>query len=93
MSNVGDVVTVVSMLGEVVGKLKEETSSGYVLEDPRLFVPSNDGQGGFSPGLCMTGKTELKEAHFNKNVVLTVLPSHDVIEKGWREATSGIVVP
>ena len=93
MANVGDVVTVVTMLGEVIGKLKEETEQGYVLESPRLFVPGEGGTGGFSPGLCMTGKTNLNETHLNKAVVLTVVPSHETIEKGWREAVSGIVVP
>ena len=89
----GEIVTIVSMMGELVGRLKEETTDSYVLEDPRLFVPSGDGQnGGFSPGLCMTGKIELTEAKINKAVVLTVVPSHKSIEDGWRQATSGIVV-
>ena len=45
---VGDVVTVVSMLGEVIGKLTKETKDSVELADPRLFVPGESGTGGFS---------------------------------------------
>ena len=89
---VGDVVTVVSMLGEVIGKLTKETKDFVELGDPRLFVPGENGSGGFSPGLCMTGQTKLSEAQFNKAVVLTVVPAHESIANGWREATSGIIL-
>ena len=91
----GKVVTLVTMMGEIVGRLKEETTTGFLVEDPRLFVPTQgDGQqGGFAPGVSMTGKQELSEAHFNRDVVLTVIPAHDVIEQGWREVTSGIITP
>ena len=89
----GEVVTVISMLGEIIGKLKEETEDGYVLTDPRLFVPGEGGTGGFSPGLCMTGKTNLKEVTLSKAVVLTIVPSHETIADGWRQAVTGIVVP
>ena len=93
----GEVVTLVTMMGEIVGRLKEETTDGYVLEDPRLFVPTQgEGQGqsgGFAPGVSMTGKQELKEGHFNRAVVLTCIPAHEVIESGWREVVSGIITP
>jgi hypothetical protein len=88
----GEVVTLVTMMGEVVGRLKQEMDSGYVLESPRLFVPGQDGQGGFAPGLSMTGKQDLKEAHLSKHVVLTCIPSHPEIEAGWIEVTSGLIV-
>ena len=89
----GDVVTVVTMMGEVVGRLKEETSTGYVIESPRLFVPAPDSSaGGFAPGLSMTGKQDLSDATVNKSVVLTVIPTHHDVEAGWIQATSGIVV-
>ena len=54
----GEVVTLVTMMGEIVGRLKEETDSGYALENPRLFVPGENNAGGFAPGLSMTGKQE-----------------------------------
>ena len=93
MSNIGNVVTVVTILGEIVGRCKEETDTSVTLESPRLFVPAqSDQSGGFAPGLCMTGKVNLDEAVLNKAVFLTIVPSHDEIEKGWLSATSGIVI-
>jgi hypothetical protein len=87
-----DVVTAVTMLGEVVGKYLEEDDTSFTLGDPRLFVPGQDGKGGFAPGLSMTGSQELNEAKINKAVCLSVIPSHPEIEAGWREITSGIIV-
>lgn len=88
----GEVVTVVTMMGEVVGRLKKESETGYTIEDPRLFVPGREGNsGGFAPGVCMTGQQNLSEAQFNRGVVLCVIPSHPEIEAGWREAVTGLV--
>ena len=78
----------------MVGRLKEETTNGYVLESPRLFVPAQgENGGGFAPGLSMTGEQHTKEASINKAVVLTVVQTHEGVAKGWTEATSGIVMP
>ena len=90
----GDVVTLVTMMGEVIGRLKEETTQGYLLESPRLFVPdpNNGANGGLAPGVSMTGVQEPKESHFNRGVVLTVTPTHGEIEKAWVSATSGIIL-
>ena len=90
----GEVVTVVTMMGEIVGRLKDETTEGYLLESPRLFVPAQgESSGGFAPGLSMTGVQDTKEAVINKDLVLTVVETHDAVAKGWREATSGILTP
>ena len=88
----GEVVTVLTMMGEVIGRLKEETSTGYVIESPRLFVPGEDNRGGFAPGLSMTGSQEPGQATINKAVTLTVLKTHSDVEAGWVQATSGIVI-
>jgi hypothetical protein len=87
----GEVVTVVSMLGEVVGRLKEETETSVTLTDPRLFVQQDQGAG-FAPGVCMTGQKDPSEITFNKSVVLTVLLTHDDLVKGWTSATTGIIL-
>ena len=90
----GEVVTVVSMMGEIVGRLKEETTNGYVIESPRLFVPAQgESSGGFAPGLSMTGQQDLNEATINGAVVMTVIECHPEIAKAWTQATSGIVMP
>ena len=93
MSNVGNVVTCVTMLGEIVGRVKEETDTSVTLSSPRLFVPAQDGQeGGFSPGISMTGRINLDEAVLSKHVLLTVVPCHEQVEQGWQQATSGIIL-
>ena len=90
----GEVVTVESMMGEVIGRLKEETTDGYVIESPRLFVPAQgETAGGFAPGLCMTGVQNPNESHINKQVTLTVTKTHEEIAKAWVQATAGIALP
>ena len=94
MKAVGEIVTVVTMMGEVVGRLKEETSFGYVLESPRLFVPAQgESSGGFAPGLSMTGVQNPNEGTINKQVALTVCITHQQVADGWVQATSGLVMP
>ena len=90
----GEVVTLVSMMGEVVGRLKEETTDGYVIESPRLFVPAQgETSGGFAPGLSMTGEQNPDQATINKGLVMAVVKTHEGVAKGWVEATSGIALP
>ena len=89
-----EVVTVITMMGEIVGRLKEETDTGYVVESPRLFVPAQEETaGGFAPGLSMTGNQHPNSATINKHLVLTVVKTHEQVAKGWQEATSSIIVP
>ena len=89
-----EVVTVITMMGEIVGRLKEETETGYVVESPRLFVPAQaETSGGFAPGLSMTGDQHPNSAHINKHLVMTVVKTHEQVAKGLQEATSSIVLP
>ena len=91
MSN--DVVAVISMMGEIVGRIEDETATTVTLASPRLFVPGQDASGGgFAPGCSMVGAQDLKSATFNKSVILTIIPAHESIVKGWVEYTSGIIV-
>ena len=90
----GDVVTIVSMLGEMIGEFVSEGSDTVTLKAPRVFVPTQGEQsGGFAPGLSMTGEQDMKgEVVFNKSVVLCVVPSHEVIAKRYREAVTGLAL-
>ena len=91
MSN--EIVTVVTMMGEVVGRVKSEDEHSVTLESPRLFVPGQDQQGGgFAPGISMTGVQDPKEATINKAVVLSMIETHKAVADGWVEITSGIIV-
>lgn len=83
----GDVVSVITMAGEMVGKLKE-IGTTITLEDPRMLIQTEQGMG-FAHGVCVTGETNPKEIAFQQYVFVT--PTKDEIVKGWREATSGII--
>jgi hypothetical protein len=91
-ANNGDIVTLVTTLGEVIGKVSGNTPETLTLEKPRLFVPGEGGKSGFAPGICMTGETEPEELEFNMNNVLTVTKSHQQIADGWTQATTGIAL-
>jgi hypothetical protein len=85
------VVTVLTPLGEMIGRLESVDTTSVTLKDPRLFI-SQDGGGGFAPGISMTGEMNPKEVTYQLNNVIAILKSHDDIEKGWQQATSGIVL-
>ena len=91
----GEVVTLLTTIGEVIGKLTEERTSGsetcLIVESPRMFVQTQDGMG-FAPGIGMTGKPEPKTASFNLAHVITVTEPHPSVVDSWREMVSGLVV-
>lgn len=86
----GEIVSVVTPNGDVVGKLKSVTDSMAVLEDPRGFVQTAEGVG-FAPSVSIGCDHELSEVTFNMAMVLTITKTHSEIEKAWRQQTSGIV--
>ena len=83
----GDIVSVITLAGEVIGKLKE-IGSTITLEDPRMLIQTEQGMG-FAHGVCVTGESNPKEITFQQYVFVT--PTKEEIVKGWREATSGII--
>lgn len=87
--NNGDIVTVVTMSGEYIGKLKETTDDFVSLEDPRMLVMNEQGMG-FAHGLCVTGEKDPKEATF-KNYVICAKTNQQVSD-AWRTAVTGIVI-
>jgi hypothetical protein len=86
----GEIVSVVTPNGDVVGKLKQATDSMVILEDPRGFVQTAEGVG-FAPSVSIGCDHELSEVTFNMAMVLTVTKTHEEIAKAWRQQTSGIV--
>lgn len=88
----GEIVSVVTPNGDVIGKLKSATDSMVILEDPRGFVQTHEGVG-FAPSVSLGCDHELKEVTFNMALVLTITKTHTEIAKAWRQQTSGIVIP
>ena len=88
-----EVVTVLTHLGEIVGRLDEVTTNTVTIKDPRLFVPSQEGSGGgFAPGVSMTGELEPTSITLQLSAVVGVLESHEDVRKGWMQQTSGLVL-
>lgn len=85
----GDVVSVVSLAGEFVGKYNTIGAGTITIDDPRMLVQNETGMG-FAQGICVTGKQNPEEVTFATYVFVT--PVNTDIEKAYRQATSGIVI-
>jgi hypothetical protein len=85
----GDIVVVMTMAGEIIGKLVNDRESGITLEDPRTLIQGEGGVG-FAKGVCMSGKLDPKIMTINNYVFVTEV--NDDFEKAWRQATSGIII-
>lgn len=85
----GDIVTVLTVAGEFVGKLVSQ-DNGVTLSDPRMLVQNQNGIG-FASGVCMTGENEPKSVTFLDYIML--VQTNDKFEQAWRQATSGLVLP
>lgn len=84
-----EIVTVVSVLGEVVGRLKSMNDNELVIEDARMFVQTQEGAG-FAPGICLTGDST-KEVTVNRSAVFAVVKANEQASAAWRQQTSGII--
>ena len=92
---VEEIVTLVTMCGEIIGRVASEDATTILLKSPLLFVPSgsdNEG-GGFAPGISMTGAQNMPRGEFNKSCILTVIPAHPQVADGWLKATGSIRRP
>ena len=86
-----DIVTVITLAGEFVGKFVSKDESGLALEDPRMIVQGQDGQMGFARGICQTGVENPTDITFQQYLFVT--STNEEVQKAYRQATSGIVTP
>ena len=85
-----DVVTVVTIAGEYIGKFDQFEENGTLsIKDPRVLI-NQDGQMGFAKGICMTGNLEPDTVAFKDYVYVT--PTSEEFEQQYRSATSGILI-
>lgn len=89
--NKGDVVSVVNMAGEYVGRLVEINDKYVKVENPRMIVNGPDGMG-FAHGICVTGKQDPQEADFFIGGLVFVTEVNEEIMKAWQTQTSGIIL-
>jgi len=87
----GDVVSLVTLTGEYVGKFEDESPNGITLKDPRWVIHGEQGMG-FAHGLCATGKHNPSKVEFNRGGMVFVTESNEDIEKAYRQAVSGLIV-
>lgn len=86
----GEIVTAVTLSGEIIGRLTSVESETFHLDSPRLFIPGEPP--GFAPGICMTGNSHPEEAMIFKSTVVAVVKTHPDLAAQWVQATSGIVL-
>jgi hypothetical protein len=86
----GDVISVVTLSGEYIGKLNEtHDDGGLTLDDPRMLIAGDEGVG-FARGICMTGIENVNTVRFKDYVYFT--PTNLGFEKAYRKAVSGIIL-
>lgn len=85
----GDVLTVITMVGEFVGKFDTMGDGAISLEDPRMLIQNEQGMG-FARGICVTGEYDPKSVTFAQYVFVT--STNEDIEKAYRQATSGLII-
>lgn len=92
MSNIkkGDIVTIMTGIGEYIGKYQSEEGATVTANDPRLIVNTPEGDIGFGRGVCMSAKENPDQVIFKD--VLFVVKTNDSFEKAYIEAVSGLIV-
>lgn len=88
--NKGDVVTVMTGVGEYIGRLDKIDDGTVYVDNPRLIVRGEDGAIGFGRGVCMSAVENPSSVAFTET--LFTVKTNDSFEKAWIEATSGIIV-
>jgi|TARA_B110001450_G_C17435551_1_gene405713 hypothetical protein len=90
--NNGEVVTVVTVSGEYVGKLQTSAieDSFVKIVDPRMVLSNPEtGQMGFARGIAVTGEESPTAVTFHNVVFVT--PTNSKVREAYQEATSSIV--
>lgn len=84
-----DVVTVVAVSGEYVGRFVSNNGGAITLKDPRMLVHNEQGMG-FANGIAVTGKQDPTLVTFHSYVFAT--PTNEEVEKSYVQAVSGLVL-
>jgi len=91
MMKKNDILSVVTLTGEYIGKLVEFGGDGSVsLEDPRMLIAGDEGVG-FARGICMTGVENATSVRIQNYVYAT--PTNPDFSKAYRSAVSGLILP
>jgi hypothetical protein len=88
---VNDIVTVVTGVGEIIGRVQELDKHHITIKDPRTIIVSEQGAT-FAPGICLSGKREPSAVTLEWSNVVFALTTDENIANKWIQATSGIIV-
>ena len=89
--NKQDVVSIVTVSGEYIGKLIDESSDKITLGDPHMVTPNGESSG-FLPAVCLTGKQQPSSVSFNKSCVVLMIESQEEVAKQYRTSISGLIL-
>ena len=85
----GDIVTVMTISGEFVGKLERQDASSITITDPKFITVTQEGGMGFTNGIAMTGVQDPKEVTlYNVSFVVDTNPE---VVSAYRQAVSGLI--
>jgi hypothetical protein len=88
---IGEIVSVVTSAGEIVGRLKHDNDKDITITNPRSIMIA-DGGAGFAPSLSMAGERDPKEVTINRSHVVFMTKTNDTVNKVWIQQTSGLVI-
>jgi hypothetical protein len=88
MIEVGDIVSIITITGEYVGKCSVVKSGSITLERPVMVMATEQGMG-FAGSLAMTGEENPKEATFYN--VSHMTKTNSQVEAAYRQHTSGLI--
>tara|TARA_R110000868_G_scaffold406626_2_gene687219 strand:- start:725 stop:1027 length:303 start_codon:yes stop_codon:yes gene_type:complete len=90
----GSIVTVMTTMGEYVGKVAtNDSKTGITLTHPRMIVMNEENMG-FANGIAMTSVDMPKTVTFSSYIFVT--PTDEEVAAAWEQhtaETSGIVMP
>tara|TARA_B100000497_G_C7606130_1_gene364036 strand:- start:490 stop:768 length:279 start_codon:yes stop_codon:yes gene_type:complete len=86
-----DVITVISVAGEYIGKMVSEDTSKLTIADPKMLVNGEQGMG-FGNGVCVTGEKDPSSMTFYIGGIVFVAKTSEEVVKAYREATSGLII-
>jgi hypothetical protein len=87
-----DIVTVLTTIGEMVGRFVEENETTVTISSPKMFVNSPQGMG-FAPGICISScPKSVSPIVFQKTNVIALVPTVKEIADAWVQSTTGLVL-
>lgn len=86
-----DIVTVITTVGEFVGRLESETETEITLTNPRMVVHNQNGMG-FANGIAMSGVDQPDKNIFFKTNVVFMTATNKQVSDGWTNFTSSIQI-